>query len=83
MPFSWKHALERAEKSQLKRYKSLATCNQEWVANHVNLAKELNNESNTTKVETKKYIREEIAKRFKYGETPKPSVIIKRYNRSV
>ncbi len=74
---------KRRKELLLLRYTHMATANPEWAARNPNLAKELINKSVANKVETKKYIDKETAIKFKYGEIPKPSIIIKRYNRVV
>ncbi len=79
MGFSWKMALERAELHQLDRLDKLCHCNPDFQVAHPNLVKEAN--TNTTTVERKKFVKELMAKRLKYARVPKPSVIIKRYNR--
>ncbi len=83
MPFSWQHQYLKIPKKLTQRYNSLITGNPEWVVKHPNLAKEFLNKSITNKIEMKKFVDEQVLLRTKYGKVPKPSVIIKRYNRVV
>ncbi len=79
MGFSWKMALARAELHQEERIDKLCHCNLDFQVAHPNLVKEAT--ANATHVERKKFVKELMAKRLKYARVPKPSVIIKRYNR--
>jgi len=79
--FSWQQDKINARKKQMARAMSLAHCNPDWIAQHPNLAKELLNDSIKVKVETQKYVDQKVDRSLKYGTVPKPSVIIKRYNR--
>ncbi len=83
MTFSWKNQKLKTELHLLQRYTSLATANSDFAIQHPELVKELLNKSLSNKVETKKFIKDKLGKKFKYGEIPKPSVIIKRMNRVV
>ncbi len=67
----------------LVRYKCLARANPDFQIAHPELVKELMNDQIANKVETKKFIKRICDKRKKYGEIPKPSLVIKRYNRVV
>ncbi len=64
-----------------ERVQKLATSNPDFRSQHPELVKELLNKQISNKVETKKYLDKLMDKKFKYSERPKPSVIIKRYNR--
>ncbi len=81
MAFSWKHHSEIREKKLLFRMKSLARSNPDFKIAHPELVKELLNDGMANKVETKKFIRSKNERADKYGKVPKPSVIIKRFNR--
>ncbi len=83
MPFSWKRSKERAKIHYFARMKSLARNNPDFKVRHPELVKELLNDSIKVKVESQKFLDRKFEKVFKYGETPKPSVIIKRLNRNV
>ncbi len=83
MAFSWKHYRDKAPKEMLRRYRAMALNNPDFAVNHPELKKELLNDSIVNKVETKKYIQKCCDKSAKYAAVPKPSVIIKRYNRVV
>ncbi len=81
MGFSWASAKEKRPAKLLQRYQSLARCNPSSLP--VNLVKELLDDGNKGKIETKLYIKRKCEKDLKYGEIPKPSVIVKRMNRVV
>ncbi len=82
MPFSWTNHKIKARSKML--YRCEMDCdNPDFKNKHPELSKELMNPLNTNHTETKKYVQREMDKKQKYGEKPKPSVIIKRYNRIV
>ncbi len=83
MAFSWANQKIKTKKHMLQRMKQLANHNPDFAIKHPELVKELLNKSLSNKPETIKYINKKVGKSFKYGETPKPSVVIKRYNRNV
>ncbi len=83
MPFSWKQAIDRVPIDLLKRYKCMARANPDFQVQHPELVKELMNNNIQNKVETLKFIKRKCDKTKKYGDVPKPSVVIKRYNRVV
>ncbi len=81
MAFSWKHQFEIREKRLMVRMKSLARSNPDFKIAHPELVKELLNDNMANKVETKKFILKKTERIDKFGKVPKPSVIIKRFNR--
>ncbi len=81
MAFSWKQQKINAEKHLLYRYGIEAKTNPDFRIAHPELSREA--ETGNTNVELKKFIAKKIEKQFKYGEVPKPSTVIKRYNRVV
>ncbi len=81
--FSWENHKKKTEERMLVRLESLARVNPDFKVVHPELVKELLNKAMINKVETKKYIQKILLKKFKYGEVPKPSIIIKRLNRVV
>ncbi len=81
MAFSWANHKLKAKKHYTARVKSLVYNNQEFRARHSNIVKEV--ETGNTVVELKKFVDDKFAIAFKYGTTPKNSVIIKRMNRNV
>ncbi len=83
MPFSWKQAKIKSKVHYFARMQSLAHCNPDFAVQHPELTKELLNDNIKIKSESKKYLDKKFDKLFKYGEVPKPSVVIKRYNRLV
>ncbi len=81
MPFSWANQKEKTKVHLLQRTITLLRMNPDFQVNHPELAREIS--KGITKVETKKYVDKLILKKFRYGETPKDSVIVKRLNRRV
>ncbi len=79
MAFSWQRNIKRTKIKLLQRTQSLARSNSDFRIVHPELVREL--ESGNTDIEMKKYVDDKIKKRLKYGQVPKPSVIIKRLNR--
>lgn len=80
MTFSWRNSKIKAKAKKYERLVHDAD-NPDFKSQHPELSKELMNKSIINKVETKKYLDKIMDKKFKYAERPKPSVIIKRYNR--
>ncbi len=81
MPFSWAAHKKKTEIHMLSRLRTLAKMpNSDFAVQHPEFAREA--ELGITDVEIKKYVKAKIAVKFKYGKTPKPSVIIKRMNRT-
>ncbi len=83
MTFSWANSIARAKKAKLVRYEMLAIHNKDFQVQHPELVKELTNKLSTNRTETKKLINKEFDKRTHNKKHPPPSVVIKRYNRSV
>ncbi len=81
MPFSWANQLVKTEKKLLQRTIILAKINPDFRKDHPELAREA--ELGNTQVEVKKFVKKKLDKHIKYGNVPKPSVIIKRMNRVV
>ncbi len=81
MGFSWKNQIAKREKKLLYRVEKLAIVNPDFKAAHPELVREL--ETGVTRVEIKKYVKKIMDKSMKYGQVPKPSVIVKRMNRVV
>ncbi len=82
MAFSW--ANSKIEARQKLQYRCEKDCdNPDFKAKHPELSKELMNKSIINKVETKKYVQKIMDRKQNYASRPKPSVVIKRYNRSV
>ncbi len=80
MPFSWLEAKKLARDTAYRR--CVQDCdNPDFKAKHPELSKEIMTKSILINVETHKYVDKMMDKKQKYSERPKPSVIIKRYNR--
>ncbi len=83
MAFSWKHRIEETEKHWMDKIACQSHSNPDFRAQHPDIVKEMLNESIKNKVETKKFIAKKMQSAKNYAQVPKPSVIIKRYNRVV
>jgi len=81
--FSWKHHKKRTADRWLVRAACLARGNIDFQIAHPNLVKELLNDTIVDKIETKKWINKKLEKTFRFAEIPRPSVVVKRYNRFV
>ncbi len=79
MPFSWENNKKKSEIKLLYRNKILVKTNPDFRMAHPELAKE--SETGNTDVEIKKFTNKQIARRIKYAQVPKPSLIVKRLNR--
>ncbi len=79
MAFSWANHQIKTENRLLRRITQLAKVNPDFQVSHPELVKEVS--ANTTSVERKKFVDKLVRKKRKYGAVPKPSVIVKRYNR--
>ncbi len=83
MTFSWANAKAKARQKLEYRVGKLAIHNPDFKIAHPELVKETLNKSITNKVETKKYVVKIMDKKQKYASPPPPSIVPKRYNRSV
>ncbi len=83
MTFSWANPIIKAREKKYSRCLLLAIHNKDFQVSHPDLVKEITNKSIQNNVETKKYVNKIMDKKLKYAERPKPSVVIKRYNRIV
>ncbi len=82
MTFSWSNHKKKAEIKLLYRVNKMSKdMDGDFRKDHPELAKEAG--TGTTNVEAKKFVNKILAKKFKYAQMPKPSVIIKRMNRVV
>ncbi len=81
MPFSWANQKDKTQKHLLARYILLAKSNIDFQVRYPDLAREI--EKGVSLTETKKLVDKVIKKHFKYGQTPKSSIIPKRMNRIV
>ncbi len=81
MAFSWLNHIKKTETKLTLRTLQLLVINPDFKIKHPELVREL--EAGNSTVELKKYVKKIVEKRSKLAKVPKPSVIVKRYNRVV
>ncbi len=79
--FSWANQKIKAREKALYRVTKLVKSNPDFRSKYPELAREV--EKGNSLVESKKYVDKKVDRKLKYGEIPKPSIIIKRPNRVV